>query len=148
MSKERIQPFNAISTPDDVEEFDIQSEFSRFVEPSLNAAAAWLTDKGAPFLYITTLAVKRKRDEQDQVMISGMHNVRGNNLNVVRDFALCFAHEAMVAKSHVDLGTRLAELGSKSPDFLEAFFAQLERQGVLAEVQTGPISDDDKPVTH
>ena len=146
--KDRIQPIGAIQTPDDVEEFDIEAEFNRFVGPSLDAAGAWLTDKGAPYIYITTLRVERRADEQGNVVISGAHNIRGGNLNVVRDYALCFAHEAIAAKDHIDLGTRFAELAAKSPGFLEAFFAHLEKKGLLSEVQTGPLTDEDKPVTH
>ncbi len=143
--KDRVQPFNSISKPEDVEPFDVTSEFKKFVEPALNAACAWLGDKGVPFIYITTTMIGKT--EGDNVTVNSSQNVRANNMNIVRDFALCFAHEAIVSKTHVDLGTRIAELGSKSPAFLEAFFAHLERKGVLAEVQSGPI-DEEKPITH
>ena len=151
MTKQRIQPIGAIKTAEDVEEFNVESEFNRFVSPSLDAAGAWLTDMGVPYIYITTLKIEKKGDPASGgVVISGGHNIRGGNLNVVRDYALCFAHEAIAASDHVDLGVRFAELASKSSGFLEAFFAHLEKKGLLTEVMSGPVDDSDQgpPVTH
>lgn len=145
MSRDRIQPPGSIVRPADVEPFDIQHEFKQSVEPALNYASAWLNDHSIPYIFITTLKVETKTDDEDQTVVSGIHNIRRNNLSTVRDFALCFAHEAMAAKNQVELGNRLAELVSNSPHFLEAFFSNLEKKGLLDQVLPGESEPQSPP---
>ena len=143
--KKRVQPVNNIQRPGDVEAYDVSHEFNQFIDPVLQGTSRYLTDLGVPHVFITTVKVDQYTDEQGKPRLESRHAVRINNVNVVRDFALALAHEAVMSKSHTEMGARIAELGLKSTDFIEAFFAHLEKAGVFAQVVRGSVKP---PTTH
>ena len=130
MTKKAQNPA-AIMQPEDVESFDFYEEYNMFVAPMLVAAQNIMNKYGIPHIWITTPRVHREGSN-----IQSSHAIRVNNLNLVRDFALTFSHAAITAQNHTDLGTKIAELGLNSNEFMEAFFAHCEKAGVFEQVIT------------
>ncbi len=144
----KVQLPDDITSLNDVESFDISREFIQSVDPALNYASAWLNDHNVPHIFITTIRIETKEDDGGAKTISSAQNIRRNNLNVVRDFALCLAHAVMTSTNHVEMGHRIAELGCSSPDFVDAFLTHLEKKGLLAEVLPGEIQSPPDPNIH
>jgi hypothetical protein len=134
MSKDRAQPPNVIQNPGDVEPFDFTKVYGDSVDPALRYAQTVMNDLGVPYIFITTPKIGRTDKEDGTSTVQSSHVIRVNNLNLVRDFALMFAHAAVAAENHTALGQRVAELGLKSKEFMDAFCAVCENAGYFTEV--------------
>lgn len=145
--KDRIQPWSVIKQTEDVEPFDIQKSFKQDIDAALNFAATWLNNIGAPYVFITTLKVVADKRDDGVTYLSSMQNVRSNNINSVRDYALCFSHAAVASVNHGDMGRAFAKLAVNSQEFIEAFFAELQKSGALVQLPK-LLPDNNDPTVH